>query len=68
MLPERIPDIRSARRQIADPSYKAIRIKSLREKLGDCYTSATNSKIKSEREFFLHMSDVYIQRIKWYLR
>ena len=68
MIPEKIPDHRSARKQIADPNYKTIRIKTLREKLGDCYTSATNSKIKSEREFFLHMSEVYIKRIQWYLR
>ena len=68
MLPERIPDIRSARRQIADPSYKAQRMRELRAKLRDCYDAAANTNVKAEREIYLQMSERYIKRIKWYLK
>lgn len=68
MLPERIPDIRSARRQIADPSYKAQRMKELRCKLRDCYDAAANTNVKAERDIYLQMSERYIKRIKWYLK
>lgn len=68
MLPERIPDIRSARRQIADPSYKAQRMRELRGKLRDCYDAAASTNVKAERDIYLQMSERYIKRIKWYLK
>lgn len=68
MIPERIPDFRSARKQIDDPSYKAQRIRNLRWKLGECYAAASNTRVRAEREAYLKMSERYIKRIKWYLR
>ena len=68
MIPDKIPDHRSARKQIADPNYKTIRIKSLREKLGDCYDAAANTNVKAERDIYIQMSERYIKRIKWYLK
>lgn len=68
MLPERIPDIRSARRQIADPSYKVQRMRELRAKLRDCYDAAANTNVKAERDIYIQMSERYIKRIKWYLK
>ena len=68
MLPERLPDIRSARKQVADPGYKAQRVRELRGKLRDCYEAAANTNVKAERDIYLQMSERYIKRIKWYLR
>lgn len=68
MIPENIPDIRSARRQIADQGYKAQRMRVLRGKLRDCYEAAANTNVKAERDIYLKMSERYIKRIKWYLR
>lgn len=68
MLPERILDIRSARRQMTDPSYKEQRLRILRGKLRDCYDAAAATNVKAERETYLKMSERYIKRIKWYLK
>lgn len=68
MIPESIPDLRSARRQIIDPGYKAQRVRELRGKLRDCYEAAANTNVKAERDIYLKMSERYIKRIKWYLR
>lgn len=68
MIQENIPDLRSARRQIADQGYKAQRMRSLRGKLRDCYEAAANTNVKAERDIYLKMSERYIKRIKWYLR
>jgi hypothetical protein len=68
MIPENIPDLRSARKQIADPGYKAQRVRELRGKLRDCYEAAANTNVKVERQLYLQMSERYIKRIKWYLR
>ena len=68
MIPERLPDIRSARKQITDPGYKAKRVRELRGKLRDCYEAAANTNVKAERDIYLKMSERYIQRIKWYLK
>lgn len=68
MIPENIPDLRSARRQITDPGYKAQRVRELRGKLRDCYEAAANTNVKAERQLYLQMSERYIKRIKWYLR
>lgn len=68
MIPDNIPDLRSARRQIADQGYKAQRMRALRGKLRDCYEAAANTNVKAERDIYLKMSERYIKRIKWYLR
>lgn len=62
------PQSRYARDYIATESYQHDRIMKLLGERDYWISQRDNAKITRKREFCQRMADMYVKRIKWYLR